>query len=737
MRAVLIFILLLSQSVVYGQKHWEGEVKDSDGVPLQGAHIENLNSGSHAHSSDFGRFKLERTEPGDVVEVRFIGKETKTIALNDLQNKTIVLQDQALRLSEIILNQDVDALRLMGDVDLKITPVQNGQEVLMQMPGLFIGQHAGGGKAEQIFLRGFDIDHGTDLAVSVDNVPVNMVSHAHGQGYADLHFLIPELITKMEYGKGPHETSVGNFGTAGFINIRTKDRLKKSSVSMEQGSFNTRRMVGLFNLKADNSKQSAYVAVEHRLTDGPFESNQNFYRTNAVAKYVNRVSSKQKLTLTANYFTSRWNASGQIPVRAVQSGLISRFGAIDDTEGGETSRKSLQLQWFSQLNANTYLKSQVYYVDYDFQLFSNFTFFLEDSVNGDQIMQIENRNLFGTNTTVTHRKEWGELSLTTTAGFGYRQDRSLGNELSKTMNRTITQYIIQQGDVYETNTSAFLQLSFNRNKWRLEPGIRWDEFDFQYIDATAVKYQQLAAKSSIVSPKIRASYTLSKVQFFAKVGNGFHSNDTRTILFDKVQDALPMAFGQDIGFIFKNQNFMGNLTLWNLDLDQEFVYVGDAGIVEPSGATRRKGVDLGFRYQFNNALFVRADGTHTIARSLEANEGEAYIPLAPKNAASFALGWNDNKKWSGAIRGRFMGNRPADESNEIIAQGYTVLDMNMQYVVSRITLSMNIQNVLNTNWNETQFLTESRLQNEKNSVEEIHYTPGTPFYFQLGVKYSL
>ena len=343
----LITAFIISSFNLFAQQGMEGTVADESGEPLVGAHIENLVSGSHAHSSDVGSFYLEETKTGDSLKINFIGyKSLLTIA----GKNEFVLKTSALNLNEISVSKTLDPFNLVSKLDVQLTPIASSQEVLATVPGLFIGQHAGGGKAEQIFLRGFDIDHGTDLAISVDGMPVNMVSHAHGQGYADLHFVIPELVNAVEFGKGPYDAKIGNFGTAGFVNLKTKDRLNGSSIAMEAGMFGTKRLVGMYDVLGSVKNQNAYIALEHKYSDGPFESSQNFNRTNIVGKYVNYFNGKSKLSLTGSHFTSRWNASGQVPVRAVESGMISRFGAIDDTEGGETSRSNVQLNFYKQIN---------------------------------------------------------------------------------------------------------------------------------------------------------------------------------------------------------------------------------------------------------------------------------------------------------------------------------------------------------------------------------------------------
>jgi outer membrane cobalamin receptor len=280
---------------------------------------------------------------------------------------------------------------------LQTTPVKSSQEIVRKVPELFIGQNAISGKAEQIFLRAFDIDHGSDIAISVYGIPLNMVSHAHGQGYADLHFVIPEKVEKIDFGKGTYYASKGDFATTGYVTFQTKEKLDKSSISIETGQFNTLRTLGMFNLLGNQKKQSAYIATEYILTDGPFDSRQNFNRINLLGKYSAVLDDNSKFSVSASRFSSTWDASGQIPQRLVDNGTISRFGSVDDTEGGTTSRTNINASLSKPIDENTFLKANAFYSKYDFELYSNFMFFLEDPINGDQSKQKENRSIYGMN----------------------------------------------------------------------------------------------------------------------------------------------------------------------------------------------------------------------------------------------------------------------------------------------------------------------------------------------------
>lgn len=717
--------------------HVQGQVTDTYGIPVAGVYVLKTNSRIHAHTDEFGKFAIEGLNSGDTLHFSLLGFQSKKIVVDDIDRfYAIKLMETSFDLNEVIVNQNNKELNVVSAIDIKLTPVQSSQEILRRVPGLFIGQHAGGGKAEQIFLRGFDIDHGTDIAIAVDEMPVNMVSHAHGQGYADLHFVIPETIEKIDFGKGPYYAQKGNFATAGYVGFHTKKRLRKSQIGLEFGAFNYQRALGLFKL-IDTTNQHAYLATEFVLNDGPFESPQNFVRNNFLAKYHRLLNRGTSLTLTASHFSSQWDASGQIPERAVASGQISRFGAIDDTEGGNTSRTNVGVMTTHTLNSNTFIKSNVFWSHYDFELFSNFTFFLEDPVNADQIRQYENRNIFGFQSSWNKSAYLGSGSAFYRAGIGFRNDRVNDIELSRTANRKTVLEQIQLGDVDEKNLFAFAAADFEFGSLLVQPSIRYDFFRFNYVDRLLTAYQNKRNTKGIASPKLSLIYEASPaVQLFAKSGIGFHSNDTRLVLSQDNKDILPYAFGADVGAIFKPlRRMIVNVALWHLYLEQEFVYVGDAGIVEPSGETRRQGVDFSLRYQINDWLFTNGDITYTLARSIEDPEGANYIPLAPVLTATGGISVKKNN-YRASLQFRHLGDRAANEDNSIVAKGYTIFDLNGSYDFKNISLGFAIENLFDAEWNETQFATESRLSDEVNPVEEIHFTPGVPFFIKGILRYT-
>ncbi|OYU84427.1 MAG: TonB-dependent receptor [Flavobacterium sp. BFFFF2] len=726
-----LFLSLMCIIASNGQVQ-KGVVKGANGQPVEYAYIINTNSQSHAHTNEFGAFAIDQTNQGDVLQVSALGYKKKSFTW--VSNEcVIVLEADAYHLDQVVIQPMLNAINIMSKIDLQTTPVNSSQEILRKVPGLFIGQHAGGGKAEQLFLRGFDIDHGTDIAIAVDGMPVNMVSHAHGQGYADLHFVIPETVDKIDFGKGTYYANKGDFATAGYVSFQTKDRVDKSAVSVEAGQFKTMRTVGVFDLLAHNKTQNAYLATEYILTDGPFDAPQDFSRLNVFGKYTGVMADQSKLTVIASRFSSKWNASGQIPQRLVNSGAISRFGAVDPTEGGSTARTNLNVALTKPLNESTFVKSNVYYSNYHFELYSNFTFFLEDPINGDQIRQKESRDIYGMQTELDKKGTNAHYQM----GVGFRADATKNTELSHTKGRYTTLQTLKLGDIDQTNIFSYLNAEYTFGKLKINPAIRFDYFKFNYQDKLLPTFVTQSQDKVKFSPKLNVIYSAhTNWQLYVKSGCGFHSNDSRVVVAQTGKQILPTAIGTDLGTLFKPfPKLVINAALWYLYLEQEFVYVGDAGIVEPSGRSKRMGFDAGLRYQLTDWLFVDTDVNYTYARNMDAPSGQDYIPLAPDFTSTGGVSINKLKGFSGGIRYRYLKNRPANADYSIEAKGYVVADANVNYDYKNINFGIVIENILNTKWNETQFATNSRLQNETQSVDEIHFTPGTPFFMKAKMTY--
>lgn len=708
--------------------------------PLEGVSIRIKDQRKLIFSNQLGQFFIPLAGKKEVeIELTYIGYEAREISVNLTApaNAPLVirLEPKGIDLSAVTISAETKKnIDQLNAVDLQLRPIRSSQEILRQVPGLFIAQHAGGGKAEQIFLRGFDIDHGTDINLSVDGMPVNMVSHAHGQGYSDLHFLIPETVGSIEFDKGPYHADKGNFTTAGYAGFNTQNSLANNQLKLELGQYNTFRGLGMIKLLPEDENHHAYVAAEYLFSDGYFDASQNFNRVNVFAKYTGNISPNTQLKFSASSFSSTWDASGQIPERAVERGLISRFGAIDSTEGGETARKNLNLQLFHSLSDHSSLETQIFYSQYDFQLFSNFTFFLEDEENGDQIMQQENRQILGSNIKFQNSFEKGKVRGLTQAGLSLRVDQVNDIGLFQTKNRTEILNTLANGDLQEANAGFFVSQKLDLGqRFQMEASLRYDQFRFAYQDKLTEAYDPQSLTKGIFSPSLKLSLDIAtNSKLYLNLGRGFHSNDTRVILEQRSNAILPKAYGADLGIFFKPvDRLLVQAALWYLDLEQEFVYVGDAGIVEPSGQSQRMGIDFSARYQITNWLFFDTDLNLTRARAVGEASGADYIPLAPAFSSIGGLTVKLDNGFSGSLRYRILGDRPANEDYSLTADGYELLDAVLQYETNKFRIGLSAENILNVAWKEAQFETTSRLPGEAEPVTEIHYTPGSPLFARL------
>ncbi|MEY2918459.1 MAG: hypothetical protein RIS73_2173, partial [Bacteroidota bacterium] len=559
---------LLSQNII------KGKVVDAvSRQPLAAVLVTDSNSPFVNTTTDQnGNFILKS---GNQLLISYIGYKAATIIIEKNEGNIIVLEPAVIDLKDIVLqSKTVSKFGAISKIDLDLKPVKNTQELLRIVPGLFIAQHAGGGKAEQIFLRGFDCDHGTDVQVSVDGLPVNMVSHAHGQGYADAHFIIPETINNIDFGAGPYYTQHGNLNTAGYVAFTTFKNIAKNLIQVEVGRFNSFRTLAIIDLlKKNKDKQSAYISADFNYTNGAAINPQNFKRVNLFGKYNLSISDNTELTASISSFKSAWNASGQIPTRAVENGTIDRFGSIDPTEGGNTERHNANVILKHSLKNVGSWENQIFYTNYKFNLYSNFTFYLNNPVNGDEINQAENRNIFGYSSKLNHKHFFGSKTLNSTYGAGLRYDGTNNSRLSNVIQRKFLSNI-KLGDIKETNAFAFAQQELNIGKWAFDAGIRLDYFSFNYLDKLNT-IQQLAQQKTIICPKLNIQYTVSpKMQVFIKTGKGFHSNDARVVVANEGKQILPAAFGTDVGIILKPaNNILVTIAAWHLYLDQEFVYV--------------------------------------------------------------------------------------------------------------------------------------------------------------------
>jgi hypothetical protein len=739
MKRILFTINIFALSFTsFAQGIITGKTFDENKKALTGAHILLKETGTVNIVDAVGNFRINNIPEGTyTIQVSFIGYETISQVVDVMDGSTTFVETKMkagnIELGDLVVSSSAQQpFNTLTPVDIQLRPTNTSQDILRIVPGLFIAQHAGGGKAEQIFLRGFDIDHGTDLNLEVDGLPVNMVSHAHGQGYSDLHFVIPELINYVDFNKGPYFADRGDFTTAGFVDFQTKNVLEDNFAKVEGGQFGTfRTAVGINLFSKEHERTTGYIGTEFYRTDGFVESPQDFNRFNITTKISTRLKNNDNLTAGASFFKSKWDASGQIPTRAVNAGLITRFGSIDNSEGGETSRLNLFLKHNHQFQNGDYFKQQAYAVHYGFDLFSNFTFYLNDPLNGDQIRQEESRMIYGYKSNYTTSGLFLGKELISDIGVGLRLDDVNDVSLSRAVKRSFLIYA-QRGHVQEANINGYISETLVLSElWSLNAALRFDYFNFRY-DNKLTATENTVGKG-IASPKLNINYQLNQnTQLYLKTGLGFHSNDARVVTEQTSNEILPRAYGVDLGINTKiTERLFVHAAIWGLDLDQEFIYVGDEGIVEPSGRTRRAGLDLSLRYEIITGLFLDGDLNLTKPKARDEAEGQDYVPLAPTFSSIGGISYEMKNGFNGTLRYRYIGDRAANEDKSVIAEGYFLADAVVNYRKEKFEVGLSAENLFDIDWNEAQFDTESRLMEESDSVSEIHFTPGTPFFVKM------
>jgi outer membrane receptor protein involved in Fe transport len=627
--------------------------------------------------------------------------------------------------------------------DLELRPSNTPSDVLQLTPGLIIGQHHGGGKADQILFRGFDSDHGTDFAVFIDGIPVNMVSHAHGQGYADMHWLIAETIERVEIYKGPYFPQLGDFATSGAMNIITKQRDKDSSLTLSGGSYNTQRYVGILS-PPEGTILRPFIAGEFYHNDGPFKSENNYNRYNLLAKFGLLSTANSNLTFLGTFFRTAWDASGEVPARAVRSREIGRFGSIDPSEGGKSDRQNLSLL-YNYTDANQSFNAQTWVSWYQLQLWSNFTLFLNDEVNGDGIEQRDKRFLAGNN--INYRRAynlWG-LPMESSVGFQSRSDRirvGLFHQRERERLETRSNNLVRQ-----TNLGWFAQQEVKPTSWlRTQLGVRLDNFwyDVDQIGDPGSVSDPISGNgsASIVNPKLNFIFTPLKdtdavrgTNLFLNFGGGFHSNDARVFVQDP-DEKIPRFWGGELGSktrLFDRLDV--TFAYWRSYLESELVFVGDEGTFEPAGPSNRHGVETEFRYDILPWLSYDLDLSYTWAKFTNGDK----VPLAPRFLAFTGITARHESGVQSRLQMRHLGSRYGIEDGSIKTPSSTIFDLFLKYVWRRYEFFLEFQNLANTKWRSTEHVFESRLPTEPSGVGTLdsHFTPGDPFTVKGGITIHL
>lgn len=628
--------------------------------------------------------------------------------------------------------------QFIPDQEYLLQPQGRPAQVLRLIPGFIAVEHSGGaGKADQYFLRGFDADHGTDVAFFSDGMPINLRTHAHGQGYTDLNFIIPETIEELDVSKGAYLPEYGDFATAGAVNFRTRQVVQEGVVQAAGWQFDTQRYLLMFSPTKDRVR--TLFAAEGYYTNGPFQQDNRYFRGNLLGKMTTNLTGRDELSLTGTFHKAQWNASGEIPLRAVQDGSLDRFGAVDPSEGGKTLRSTAKLNYHYDTTSNRQFFANAYGQYYRLDLFTNFTFFANDPVNGDGIQQSDRRVMYGGDLGYKQRGEvWGLPSIGT-IGFQTRVDNihaRLGTQTTRMPTGPTT-----DSDILQASYAPFVKAEVQPTPWmRLAGGLRAETFTFDVRNRCATCAEQPAGRTSsgIVLPKMNLILgPWASTELFANYGEGYHSNDARSAV---APGASPLARAKsyEVGVRSKPWGAGGvelTATLWRLDLKSELVFVGDEGTTEIRGASRREGVEFAARGQVWGPLYFNGSVTYTKA---EFRNGDA-IPLAPEVTAYGALLLRWPEGLTSQLQATYLGVRPLTEDRSIKAPSWIDFDLSERYQLpinmshGRMEAFFFIQNLFNTKWEQATFAFASQLRNESAPVSGIHFVPGNPRTVMGGV----
>ena len=611
-------------------------------------------------------------------------------------------------------------------------PLLRPGEVLEYVPGLVVTQHSGEGKANQFFLRGFNLDHGTDFATSVAGVPVNMPTHAHGQGYSDLNFLIPELISRVDYKKGPYYAQEGDFSSAGAAHFHYFDKLKEGIADITLGGNGYRR--ALIANSPEVANGSLLYAFEVVGNNGPWENPSRFAKQNAVLRYsLGNAGDSHSVTLMA--YQANWNATDQIPARAASSGLLGRFGTVDPGDGGNSQRYSISYER-RHTDRDHEFQLNAYAMRYRLQLFSNFTYFLNDPLNGDQFEQADRRTVYGISPTWISIGRLWDMDSVIKYGLTLRHDAigtvGLYNSVARGRSGTV-----REDSVGQTSAGAFVEQTLQWNDWlRSVAGARMDRYQFHVNSNLAANSGRAA--DQLVSPKLNLIFgPFSRTEFFLSAGNGFHSNDGRGVLarVDPVTlapvnraPALVRSRGGELGVRSDwIPNLQSSLALWKLNLDSELVFAGDAGTTTATRPSRRSGIEWSNRYRPRDWLIVDADISASRAKFSEFDPAGDHIPGSINRVATLGASISEVGPWSGSLQMRYFGPRPLIEDNSVVSQSTLLWNARVGYRFDRKTrLAVDILNVFNRKASDIDYLYDSRLRGESSAVTDVHFHPVEP-----------
>ncbi|MCV2362694.1 TonB-dependent receptor [Paucibacter sp. DJ1R-11] len=635
---------------------------------------------------------------------------------------------------------------------LKSRPALRPGELLEFIPGLIVTQHSGDGKANQYFLRGFNLDHGTDFATSVNGLPVNMPTHGHGQGYSDLNFLMPELVDRIDYRKGPYFAQNADFASAGSTDIAYRSRLDAPFAAISLGGHGYRRAIAAGSTDLGGSLH-LLAAVELQGNDGPWTVPEGLRKSNGLLTLSSGTAARGWSASLMGY-AAHWTSTDQIPERLLGAGrdpgqAFGRFDSLDPSDGGKTHRSSLSGEWHESTESGA-TRVAAYVIDYRLQLFSNFSYALERPDEGDQFSQQDRRQVYGFSASRAVEHQIGSLPARSEVGMQLRQDRirvGLFDTVQRQLMRTTRDDKVREG-LY----GFYAQTALEVTPWlRTVLGLRADAAHFS-VDSRAQAANSGRSRDHLVSPKLSLiAGPWAKTEFFFNAGRGFHSNDARgtTASVDPKTGAavakvpgLVASRGMELGARSEwIPGLQSSLALWTLDFNSELVYVGDAGATEPTRPSTRRGIEWNNRWIPLPWLLVDADLAWTHARFSDADPVGRRIPNAVDKVGSVAVTVRELGPWSASVQWRYLGSGPLTEDNSVRSRSSLTTNLRIsrqlgRWLGSRAELSMDVFNLLDRKLNDIEYHYESQLPGEPAPVADRHIHPAEPRAFRFTLRMS-
>jgi hypothetical protein len=638
---------------------------------------------------------------------------------------------------------------VVGQQEISLRPLLRTGEVLELVPGMVVTQHSGTGKANQYFLRGFNLDHGTDFATFIDGMPVNMRTHGHGQGYTDINFLIPETVAQLAYKKGAYYADVGDFSGAGSARISTATSLDKGLVEATAGEDGYYRLLAMDSVELAGGK--TLYAIEGNRYDGPWSDiEEDLDKINVLLKHTH-FTEEGHLSVALMAYDNSWNSADQIPARAVEQGIIDELGSINDTVGGETSRYSLSVDW-----QHDNWQGSAYVIDYDLNLWSDFTYFLDDETNGDQFEQVDDRIIYGGEFSYVMQSELGGRKISNRFGTDIRVDDINEVGLYRTQARSRLGPV-RSDQVTESSIGIYWE---NKIVWnphiRSVLGARYDYYDFDVDDRVGsningVNLNANSGSSNDQLPSLKGSviYTLNEEwETYVSAGQGFHSNDARgtTIQVDPSDgsnvvtvDPLVRSLGYEAGVRgFIGERINTSIALWALELDSELLFVGDAGNTEASRASRRQGLEITAYYHFTEQWSLDIEYAYTEAEFTDSAPEGNEIPGAIEQVFQAGLNADFENGFFGSLRFRYFGERPLIEDGSVKSDDSSVWNLRAGYRLANWTFKADILNLADSDAHDIDYFYASRLPGEPTGVatDDIHYHVIEPRTVRLSVGYT-